>query len=230
MQDIKEELFKMQDKEYQKFHSKLCPNVDNIIGVRIPLLRKMAKQIAKENARDFLKHTQVEYYEEKMLYGFVIGYQKNITIQERLAYLDQFVLMIDNWAVCDCSCSTFKFTLENLKIVWKYLKKYQKSNREYELRFLIIMLMDYYLVEEYIDEVLEIYNKIQHDGYYVKMAVAWAISVCYVKFPSKTMAFLKNNHLDDFTYNKAIQKMIESYRIEKEIKEKLRNMKRIAKN
>ena len=88
------------------------------------------------------------------------------------------------------------------------------------------MLMSYYLTEEYIDKVLAIYDTIKHDGYYVKMAIAWAISVAYVKFPQKVMALLKQNHLDDFTHNKAIQKMIESYRVEKEVKEEIKNMKR----
>lgn len=225
MEQIRGELFKLQDKKYQEFHSGLCPNVNDIIGVRIPNLRKMAKQIAKENAKEFLENTPIEYYEEKMLYGFVIGYQK-ASFEENLQYLDKFVPMIDNWAVCDCSCSTFKFTLKHLEEMWNYLQKYLKSNKEFELRFAIIMLMDYYVTEEYIDELLAIYDKIKNEGYYVKMAVAWALSVCYVKFPQKTMELLKQNHLDDFTYNKAIQKMLESYRINEETKSILRAMKR----
>ena len=88
------------------------------------------------------------------------------------------------------------------------------------------MLMDYYLTEEYIDKVLKIYDNIQNEGYYVKMGVAWAISMAYVKFPEKTMKLLKNNHLDNFTYNKAIQKMIESYRIDEKTKQILKEMKR----
>ena len=88
------------------------------------------------------------------------------------------------------------------------------------------MLMDYYLTTEYIDQVLEIYDGIHHEGYYVKMGVAWAISMAYVKFPQKTMKLLQNNHLDNFTYNKALQKMIESYQIDKETKQILKEMKR----
>lgn len=225
MKTIRQELFEKQDKEYQKFHSRLCPNVNNIIGVRIPILRKMAKIIAKENPIEFIQNTPISYYEEKMLYGFVIGYQKG-TIEQTLEYLDKFVTMIDNWAVCDCSCATFKFTLKNREVMWKYLQKYLKSNKEYELRFAIVMLMDYYLTEEYIDKVLEIYNKIVHEGYYVKMAVAWALTESYIQFPKKTMSLLKKNQLDDFTYHKAIQKMIESYRINEATKDELRKMKR----
>lgn len=225
MEDVRKKLFELQDKKYQEFHSKLCPNVNDIIGVRIPNLRKLAKQIAKENPQEYLKKAPQEYYEERMLQGLIIGYMK-ADLGERLAYLDQFVPIIDNWAVCDCCTSTYKFTDKYPKEMWEYIQKYLSSHREFELRFAIIMLMDYYLTEEYIDQVLEIYNNIQHEGYYVKMGVAWAISMAYVKFPEKTMKLLKNNHLDDFTYNKALQKMIESYQIDKETKQKLREMKR----
>ena len=223
--ELREKLFEVQDKEYQKFQSKLCPNIDNIIGVRIPILRKMAKQIAKENAEEFLNNTKIEFYEEKMLYGFVIGYMKE-NLSEKIKYLDKFVPMIDNWAICDCSINTFKFVQNNLEEIWNYLQKYVKSNKEYELRFAIIMLMDYYLVDNYIDKVLDLYNQIKNDGYYVKMAVAWAIAEAYIKYPEKVMKILKENDLDNFTYNKTLQKMIESYRIDKSVKDALRKMKR----
>lgn len=224
MQDIREELFELQDKKYQEFHSKLCPNVEDIIGVRIPVLRRLAKQIAKENPKEFLEETP-KYYEERMLQGFVIGYMK-AELKEKLGYLDRFVPMIDNWAVCDCCVSTYKFTNKYPKEMWKYIQKYLSSHREFELRFAIIMIMDYYLTREYIDQVLAIYDSIQNEGYYVKMGVAWALSMAYVKFPEKTMRLLQNNHLDDFTYNKALQKMIESYQIDKETKQRLKEMKR----
>lgn len=225
MEHIREKLFELQDKKYQEFHSKLCPNVNDIIGVRIPNLRKLAKQIAKENPKEYLGKVPKEYYEERMLQGFVIGYMK-ADLEEKLDYLDQFVPVIDNWAVCDCCTSTYKFANKYPKEMWRYIQKYLSSNQEFELRFAIIMLMDYYLTEEYIDQVLAIFDSIQNEGYYVKMGIAWAISRAYVKFPQKTMQLLQNNHLDNFTYNKALQKMIESYQIDKETKQILKEMKR----
>ncbi len=87
------------------------------------------------------------------------------------------------------------------------------------------MILNFYIVEDYIDEVLNILNNIHHDGYYVKMAVAWAISYCYISFPEKTLDFLKNNNLDKFTYNKSLQKIIESNRVDKDIKNLIRSMK-----
>ena len=223
--NIRERLFKLQDEEYKKFHSSLCPNVDNIIGVQIPKLRTIAKEIAKESPEEFLNYTQTQYYEEKVLYGLVIGYMK-ADLKTRKYYLDKFVPIIDSWAVCDCCISSFKFVNKNKEEMWTYTQKYLKSNKEFELRFAVVLLMDYYLTEKYIDKVLEIYNNIKNDAYYVKMAVAWALSVCYIKFPQKTMKLFANNQLDNFTYNKALQKIIESNRVSKEEKDQIRKMKR----
>ena len=198
MNEIIKELFQKSDMKYQQFHSSLCPNTDNIIGVRIPVLREMAKRIAKENPEKFLITINTKYYETIMLYGMVIGYMKS-NLETRQKYLDIFVPEINNWAICDCCTSTYKFTNKNLKEMFKYLKKYIKSEKEFEIRFAVIMLMDYYLTDEYVDKVLEILNNIHHEGYYVKMGVAWAISMIFIKYEEKTIEFLQNNQLDDFT-------------------------------
>ncbi len=226
MDKILKQLFELQDKKYKEFHSSLCPNVDNIIGVRIPELRKLAKQIAKENPKEFIENpVKKQYYEEIMLEGFVIGYMK-ATLEEKLHYLDNFIPEIDNWAVCDCTASTLKFIDKYKKEVWEYLQKYINSKKEFEKRFAIIILMDYYLTDEYIDKVLEIYNKIDSDQYYVQMGIAWAISVCFVKYREKTRKILHNNNLSTFTHNKSIQKIIESTRVDKETKEELKRLKK----
>lgn len=222
---IRNELNSLADEEYKKFHSGLCPNNDNILGVRIPNLRKIAKEISKGDWGYFLKENKSEYYEEIMLEGFVIGYAK-MEIEERLELLSKFIPKIDNWAVCDCSCSTFKFVQKNKKEMWKFIKTYLKSSKEFELRFAIIIILDYYLTDEYIDDVFEIFDNVKKEEYYVKMAIAWTLQVAYVKYKEKTIKYLQNNQLNDFTYNKAIQKMIESNRVSKEEKESLRKMKR----
>lgn len=225
MINLRDTLYELSDEEYKKFHSGLCPNVNDIIGVRLPKLREIAKNIAKEDVIGFLDTYKCEFYEEKMIYGLVIGYMKS-NFEIRLKYLDEFVPMIDNWAICDCTCSTYKFTNKNLEQMWKYLQKYINSQNEFEVRFACIMLMDYYLTDKYIDKVLEVYNNIKLEKYYVQMGVAWAISVAFVKYEEKTRKFLENNLLDKFTYNKALQKIIESNRIDKETKEEIRKMKR----
>ena len=108
----------------------------------------------------------------------------------------------------------------------EFLKKYLKSKEEFKLRFALVMLLDFYITEDYIDYVLDVLNNIKHDGYYVKMAVAWALQVAFVKFEDKTMKLLENNNIDDWTYNKALQKIIESYRVDEKTKSKIRKMKR----
>ena len=228
MDEIREKIFELADEKYKEFHSGLCPNTNNIVGVRVPVLRNYSKELVKGNFRNYLANAKDEYYEEVMLQGMVIGLAK-MELEERLEYITKFVPKIDNWAVCDVSCAGFKFAKKYQSEVWKFLKPYLESNKEFEIRFGVVMLLDFYITEEYIDKVLEILNKIQYEGYYVKMAVAWAISVCYIKFPKETFKLLQENSLDDFTYNKALQKIIESYRVAEEEKKTIRAMKRTNK-
>lgn len=225
MDQIREKIFELADEKYKEFHSGLCPNTNNIVGVRVPVLRNYAKELAKGDFRDYLTNAKDEYYEEVMLQGMVIGLAK-MELEERLDYIKRFVPKIDNWAICDVFCAGLKFVNKNKEEVWKFLGQYLKSNKEFEIRFGVVMLLDFYITEDYIDRVIKILNEIKHEGYYVKMAVAWAISVCYIKFPSETMKLLQENELDDFTYNKALQKIIESYRVSEEDKEMIRAMKR----
>ena len=135
---------------------------------------------------------------------------------------------IDNWAVCDTFCGDLKFAdrEENRRRVWEFLQSYLSDDREYFLRFGVVMIMDHYIDVSHIDSILKILAGIHHEGYYVKMAVAWALSMCYVAFPQKTEALIKNNRMDDFTHNKTIQKIRESYRVSKEDKERLKGLKR----
>lgn len=224
-QTIREQIMELAEADYQKFSAALIPNINNVLGVRIPLLRNLAKLIAKGDWRTYLEQADQEYFEEVMLQGIVIGYVK-ADIEEILHYVSNFVPKIDNWSVCDSFCVGLKFTKTNRARVWDFLQPYLKSNKEYDIRFGVVMLLDYYIEEEYIDWVLQCLDRISHEGYYVKMAVAWAISICYVKLPEQTMTFLKRNTLDDFTYNKALQKITESFRVEQETKKLIRSMKR----
>ena len=224
MENLREYLYEAVDEKYREFHSSLCPNVNDILGVRIPKLREIAKTIAKDNPIEFLEKYVCEFYEEKMIYGLVIGYMKS-DLETRIKYLNKFVPMIDNWAVCDCACSTYKFTQKNMEEMFEYIKKYVFSNKEFEVRFACIMLMDYFLIDEYIDEVFQIFNNIKLDKYYVEMAIAWAISEAFIKNEKKTREFLANNTLSVNTFNKALQKIIESNRVDDKTKEEMRKMK-----
>ncbi|QJD83071.1 DNA alkylation repair protein [Cohnella herbarum] len=222
---IKDQLLQLAEPEFQKFTAALIPTIDNVLGVRLPELRKMAKLIAQGEWRDYVEQTESEYFEEVMLQGMVIGYVK-ADIEELLQYVAVFVPRIDNWSVCDSFCNGLKFTVANKVRVWEFLQPYLSSDREYEIRFGAVMLLSYYIDEEYIDRVLRLLDGIKHEAYYVKMAVAWAISICFVKLPEPTLNYLNDNSLDLFTYNKALQKITESYRVDQITKTLIRSMKR----
>ena len=222
---IREQLFVLAEEEYRIFTSRLLPGTKNILGVRLPVLRKIAKEIAKEDWRNFLKDRTNEYFEETMLQGMVIGYGK-ASIEEILGYVTDFVPKIDNWSVCDSFCNGLKITKKNKEKVWEFLKPYFSSDKEFHVRFGVVMLLHYYIDDEYIDRVLDTLDKIKHEGYYAKMAVAWAVSACYIKMPEPTLAFLRNNHLDNFTYNKSLQKITESLKVDGATKAFIRTMKR----
>ena len=223
--DLRNRLFELSDEKYKKFHSGLCPNTDNIIGVRLPQLRQIAKEIAKGDWRGYLENCLEDYYEENLINGLVIAYAK-CDVEEKLQYIKVFVPKINYWAICDSFCSSLKFTTKNREIVWEFLQPYLNSDKEFKIRFAVVMMLNYYITEEYIDIVLKSLDKISHDGYYVKMAVAWAVSICFIHFKDKTMDFLKNNNLDDFTYNKSLQKICESLRVNKDTKILIKSMKR----
>lgn len=225
MDDIRKKLFELQDLKYKEFHSGLCPNVDKIIGVRVPQLKQIAKEIAKKDHKEFLENAQDEYYEELVLQGLVIGYSKT-TIEETFKYLKSFVPKINSWAVCDTTCSNLKITKKYMREMWKFLEKYINSDREYEIRFALVMYLNYYLTEEYMDEILEKIDKITNKEYYVQMAIAWLVSFAYIKQKEKTEKYLYKNNLDKFTLNKSIQKICESYRVSDEDKIKLRKIKK----
>ena len=224
---IRQELFELQDKKYQKFHSSLCPGTDNIIGVRVPILRNYAKKLSKqEDIKEYIFFNKTKYYEEIMLQGMLIGLIKNCDIKETLSMIENFVPKIDNWAVCDICCAGLKTVNKNKETVWNFIQKYLKSKKEFELRFAIVMMLDFFTDEKYTDRVLTVLDNIKHDAYYVKMAVAWTISVIFVKFPDKTMKYLKQNNLDDWTYNKSLQKICESLRVDEKTKKVIKEMKR----
>lgn len=226
-EEIRQELIKLADDKYRSFHSNLCPGVENILGVRLPLLRKLAKSLSKEeDYYNYLNNGDTKYYEEIMIEGLIIGYLKTDN-ENRFNYIKNFIPKIDNWAICDSFCNNLKFTKENINEVWNFILPYTSSENEFDIRFAIVMMLNFYIIEDYIDDVLNTLNNINHDGYYVKMAVAWAVSYAYIDFPQKTLSFLKNNNLDNFTYNKSLQKIIESTRVSKEDKDLMRSLKKI---
>lgn len=225
---IPELLQNLAEQGNKKFTAMLNPGVDGVLGIRIPHLRHLARQIAADSAwRDYVATAaDTDFMESRMLHGMVIAYAKGIGTDERLKLVKEWVPRINSWSVCDNVCCTFKPKPCERAQWWRFIQPYFKSEREYELRFAVVMALDAFVDEEHIAQILQIVDGIRHDGYYVKMAVAWLLSVCFVKFPEATMPYLRHNSLDDFTHNKAIQKICESFRATDEQKADVRRLKR----
>lgn len=222
--EVREQILQETDEKYQKFSSALLPGVNNVVGVRLPVLRKISREIYKSDWQTYLKNNDCIFMEETMLKGMVIGLIKDEP-EKILNYIENFVPEINNWSVCDSFCCGLKFIKKNKELVWNFVQKYLNSEKEFEIRFGVVVLLNYFIEENYIDRVLEKLEKVKTTDYYAQMAAAWAISICYIKFEAKTLDFLKKPSIDKAVFNKSIQKIIESNRISKETKIMLKAIK-----
>lgn len=225
---IREDIFSLQDETYREFHSGLVPGESTIIGVRVPVLRQYAKGLYKtwkEDLDGLIAKVGDDYYEEVMLQGMLIGIQKKPERDALFRQIEAHVPKISNWALCDTFCAGLKEVKKYPGQTYEFLQKYLASAAEYDVRFGVVMLLDYYMREDYLERIFQITEGITHEGYYVKMAVAWLLSVCFVKFYDETKAFMQSCTLDAFTYNKALQKARESFRLTPCQKVELQRMK-----
>ncbi len=223
--DIQQELILLSDENYRKFSSKLLPNNSNILGVKLGDLRKIAKREAHKGIDIALGDLSDEYFEELMLQAFVISYS-DICFAEKINYIERFLPKIDNWSVCDSFCSALKGVKNNRKMMFNFLKKYFDSENEFECRFSYVILIRYYIDDEYIDDVFTATNSFNCKAYYAKMAVAWLLAEIYIDFKERAMEFMTNSKIDKFVINKAIQKICESNRVSAAEKIMVRNLKR----
>ena len=216
-------LFELQDKKYRDFHSKLIPNIpyENIIGIRIPILRKFAKEYAKENTEVFLHSLPHRYYEENNLHAFIIE-----TINDYgkcMEELELFLPYIDNWATCDSlSPKVFK---KNHAALLQHIKVWMGSDKVYTVRFAIGMLMRLYLDDNFKKEYIDMVVSVHSDEYYVNMMRAWYIATALAKQYDCAVEYIRNRELDNWTHNKAIQKAVESNRISTGTKLYLKSLK-----
>lgn len=231
MYNLNSQLMELTDSKYQKFNQTLCKDTSKkIIGIKIPKLREIAKEISKkDDVKEYiekeLERTQ-EYFEETLILGYVIAYIK-LPIEEKLKYIEKFIPQIDSWEISDTFIPTLKIKEKDLEKVWKFIQPYAKSKKEFYIRFAVVMMLDYYITDDYVEKVIKILNSIKTEKYYARMAIAWCIAEIGIKYNEKALIYLKSeNNLDDFTYNKALQKMVESYRISNEQKEILKKLKR----
>lgn len=210
-------LLSIKDDKVKEFNKKLIITKSEILGIKIPVLRQIAKQIAKTDIDSFLRNVQNIYYEEILVEGFVIG-----TIKDKdlfIKYFDKFIYKIDNWSVCDSCISSFKII--NKIDFFKRAELLVNDNKEFIQRTGIIIMLDYYLDDKHINEVLDIATRVKSDYYYVNMAISWLISASFVKYRTLTLELIKRKNLPTFVQNKAIQKIRESYKVEKADKEML---------
>jgi 3-methyladenine DNA glycosylase AlkD len=222
---IKDYLFLNQDLEYLEFTKKFLPKdlKEEIIGVRIPILRKYAKDIKDtEESNIFLNDLPHKYHEENLLHGYLLTL-KIKDINEYLNRLNEFLPYIDNWCVTDTINPKIfnKYPNES----YKEIKRWLKSKDEYTVRFAIVSLLQYFLKENFRKEELELVSKIKKDTYYINMASAWFYSMSLVNHYNDTIIYLENHLLSSFIHNKTIQKAIESYQISDEKKDYLRSLK-----
>ena len=223
MIDHKKVLLENSDQKHSAFSKKLTPGLENVLGVRTPVLRQLAKDISKDDWRSYLALNDDQYHEDILLQGMVIRYAK-MDLDERLPYIREYVNKITNWAACDLF--DYKAKKNERSEYWDFLLQYTKEPDEFKMRFAVVMMMGNFIDDEHIDEYLTILNRVKHPGYYLKMGVAWAVATCIAKYPEKTLAFMNNNSLDDWTFNKSVQKAVESFRVSDEMKETLRGMRR----
>lgn len=196
-------------------------------GISIPELRKFAKQIANGDYKSFIENNDFSSYELKLLHAFVLGYIKS-DIQILLKYFEDFIPQVNDWAVNDSLCQNFKIARKYPEKVWEFLIRYKNSKKEFESRIVSVMLLSHYLNDEYINRVIKVLDELKTDDYYSQMGVAWAVATIMGKYPNKCLEYLKSDNckLDKITYNKALQKIRESFRVSEGIKKTTKTMTR----
>ncbi len=222
---ILDRLYELEDKEYAAFQAKLTPGVppESFIGVRVPMVRKLAKELIKANEyADFLQQLPHKFYDENMLHGLLVSEIKDY--DRCIAEVDKFLPYVDNWAVCDImSPKVFK---KNKEALLTKIVEWSGSEHLYTSRFGIEMLMSHYLDDDFKPEYLDIPASVHSEEYYLKMMIAWFFATALAKQWDATIPYIENNKLDTWVHNKTIQKARESYRITDAQKEYLKTLKR----
>ena len=224
MNSLQNKLFALQDLEYKKFHSKLMPTVceDKIIGIRIPVLRKFAKDFSKtEDAEIFIGNLPHTYYEENNLHAFVLEAEKNF--DKAVILTEKFLPYVDNWATCDMFFP--KVFAKNKSVMLGYAKKWIKSEHTYTIRYGVGIMMKLFLDSDFKEEYLENISSVKSEEYYVKMMIAWYFATALAKQYESAIKYIEDKKLDTWIHNKTIQKALESYRVPKDTKDYLKTLK-----
>lgn len=248
-QNIREKLLAMGEKEYREFSGALIPGTENMIGIRLPKLRTLAKQIAKEEWQQAGEEEDI-YFEEVMLRGMVISYAVK-DFQEALPYIAAFIPKVNNWSVCDSVFMGMKVLQSDREGTWEFIQPYLHSGEEFKVRVALIIMMQHLLKCDaggkkmarlrvvdmealgnsqerpglFTLRILQSINRTFSEGYYASMAAAWLLAESFCCFPYHTMEFIKDNKMDTVTFHKGIQKIIESRIPAEEVKTELKRWK-----
>jgi len=211
MIDYREEIRANAEPEYAGFSSRLIPGKEGIVGVRIPKLRMIAKEILKDDWESYLED-DMTCFEEEMIRALVIA-SAPMDTERRIILTEGFLDVIDNWSVSDTFCSEWKVPKKDRDAVWDYFSSLMDSGSEFRMRVSVIIRMDNFMDEEHIDAILEDLASYRNDGFYYKMGAAWAVSVCFIHFRDETLSLLESGRLEPWVQNKSIQKIRESFRV-----------------
>ena len=221
--EIVKQLFTFQDMDYRDLQARTIPTVDidSIIGVRTPVLRKYAKELSGRDDIDrFLNDLPHDFFDEDQLHAFILSGMKDY--DKCLSEVERFLPFVNNWATCDqMSPKVFK---KYRKELLPSIKTWLGSSEVYTVRFGIGMLMEHFLDEDFDPKYLKMVAKIRSEEYYVNMMIAWYFATALAKQYDAAVPYLENRKLDTWTHNKTIRKAIESYRISPEQKEYLRTL------
>lgn len=219
-------LEQMAEPKYKEFNQKIVKGKMDMLGVRMPVLRKIAKEIVKGNYMEFIRTCIPMYYEELLLLGTVIG-TSNMEYDSFKVEMNDFVKRLESWAACDTFCSSIKNQVkQNKEAFWNDMTLYLHSKNVWVVRVALVIMLQYYLEEDYIKKVFKRCENIQSKFYYVNVAQAWLIAEAYIKCKEQTKLYLNKCTLDKWTFNKAIQKICESNRVTAEEKEELKKLKK----
>ena len=222
---VLEELRGLSDDDYKEFNKKIIPTAQETLGVRLPVLKKIAARMAKNSPDEFLRMDKGNIYELIMLEGLVLS-RLNRSFVRLLPLTESFLEKVDNWAQVDSTVGKFKHIEREREDVLAVIEKWLNSDNEFVVRADLVILMAHFIDEQYLDTVFGLSQSVSHTGYYAYMGNAWLISVCMAKYPRETIAFFRENSLDDKTHNKAIQKSRESFRVSNADKEIISKLKR----
>lgn len=224
-EELKTELSKLADDEYREFVMKICPSERPFLGVRVPQIRDLTKQVPAEKISEFLKVSPVGY-EEVLARGFLIS---RLPFDEMMQWLDSQVDAIDDWSTCDTFCSAVGKVVKKHRAEFFDAKMDEllSDSREFAVRVGLVLLKAAYVDEEYLQVIFDrISGLAERDEYYIRMGIAWLLCDCFIKYPTATTSYMLSSKLPKWTYNKTISKICDSYRVDEETKDLLRKMRK----